>query len=322
MEAVQSVLAQSISDKLEIILVDNGSSDGSDMMLENHFGNSLKIIRSPVNLGFAGGNNLGFKYAHGEYVLLLNNDAVAEPDWAEALIQMAGSSPDIGMCTSRILCHDNRTIIDNVGHLIFLDGLNRSRGHLTPDTRQFNQVEETLFASGCAGLYRREPVIAFGGFDEDFFAYGDDADLGLKFRLAGYRCFYVPHAVVYHRQSASTSRHSRQKLFWIERNRVWVMIKYFPPSLIIASPWHTVRRLWASWRATRRKTGLVGQLAANHSLVSIAITIVLAWFAALWRLPRMLGKRRQFEKFRKISVVEFKKLINRFGVSVHEMSFG
>ncbi len=322
MEAVRSVLSQTIASQLKVIVVDNGSTDGSPEELDREFGTSIHLVRLAVNFGFAGGNNHGFACAEGEYVLLLNNDAVAEPAWAESLIKAAESDEDIGMCTSKILCYKDRTVIDNAGHLMFRDGLNRSRGHMRPDTGRYDRTEESLFASGCAALYRLDAVRHWGGFDEDFFAYGDDADLGLKLRLSGYRCLYVPESVVYHHQSRSTSRHSLKKIYWVERNRIWVLIKFFPMWYVLTSPLYTAQRLYKSWLAGRRHEGLAGYLVENHPEFLIIGVLLRAWIDAVKLLPGMIVKRWRIRRKRKISPAQLKALLRRFAVPTREMSFG
>ena len=114
-------------------------------------------------------------------------------------------------------------------------------------------MEEVFFPSGCAALYRREMLDEVGLFDEDFFAYGDDTDLGLKGRLAGWKCLYVPKAIVYHRYSQSSGAYSALKAFYVERNRVWIAVKYFPLSLLLESPFYTFAALCLSrvWRPGR-----------------------------------------------------------------------
>ena len=321
-ETLESVFAQTLIHKLEIIIIDNASEDGSANAIEAKFGCVAIIVYSEINRGFAGGNNLGFKHASGKYLLLLNNDAVAEPTWAEELLRPLELSSDVGMCTSKILCYQNKKIIDNVGHKIYVDGLNRSRGHLKPDNGQYDQTEEVLLASGCAAAYRYDAVMASGGFHKAFFAYGDDADLGLKLRLAGFRCLYIPTAKVYHRQSASTGPFSLQKLFWIERNRVWVMMRFLPVSWIIASPIYTFLRLFQSWLAGLNRTGVAGQLTEHHSISSIGFVLLKAWLAAAWQIPKMMKERHGLMANRKVTRKEWRATLNRFRASIREMNFG
>ena len=321
-EVLEAVLSQTIADRLKVVLVDNASTDGSADIVAARFGERVTVLRADANLGFAGGNNLGFRHAEGKYLLLLNNDAVPEPHWAEELIEVAEADPTVGMCTSKIVVHRERRLIDCVGHNIFPDGLSRSRGNRQVDTGQYERIEESLLASGCAALYRRKAVMDWGGFDEEFFAYQDDVELGLKLRLAGFRCVYVPSAVVYHHGSATSGSYSYSKIFLIERNRVWILLKFFPWPWIFVSPCHTFCRLFLSWRAARRNRGLAGELGRRRSLFKLGWTILRAWSAALRGAPRMLRKRRQVMAASKITPAEFRSLLRRFRAPLAEMSFG
>lgn len=322
LEALNAVLSQSIAGRLRVVVVDNASTDGSPDAIEKQFHNRVILIRSTTNLGFAAGNNLGFRHADGRYLLLLNNDAVPEPHWAEELVKAAESDPTVGMCTSRIVAYHDHGLIDCVGHNIFIDGLNRSRGNWQRDVGQYEQAEETLHASGCAALYLRDAVMNWGGFDEEFFAYGDDTDLGLKLRLGGLRCLYVPSAVVYHHGSAAEGAHSYNKVFLIERNRVWVLLKYFPWTWILLSPIYTFARLFLGALAALRGHGRAGAIAGKYSMLGLVHVILHAWLAALWRAPRMIGKRRRLMKKRKISAAEFRGCLRRFRATLAEMTFG
>ena len=320
--AVESVLAQTISERLKVVVVDNGSTDDASRRLRGWFGDRVTLVRSEENRGFAGGNNLGLRYAEGRYVLLLNNDAEARPEWAERLIAAAEADSTVGMCTPKILAWADRKRIDCTGHNMYPDGLSRSRGNWQRDDGRYDTQEETLVASGCAGLYLREAVMEWGGFDEDFFAYQDDIELGLKLRLSGYRCLYVPEAVVYHHGSAGEGLHDRTKVFLIERNRVWTLLLFFPLTRILASPLHTTLRLWGSYRSGRRGIGQAGEVARRSPLWRVGATILHAWFAALIALPAIVRKRWRIRARRKIGAREFRDLLSRFRATVDEMGFG
>lgn len=320
-KAVKSVLSQTIFDKLKFILVDNASTDGCARAIAAEYGDKVHYVRSEINLGFAGGNNLGFQHSEGKYLLLLNNDAEADPIWAEQLISTAEESDRNGMVTSRILYHDTPSIIDNAGHDIYPDGLNRSRGNDQLDAPSFGQRYETFFASGCAALYLRTPVLKAGCFDEDFFAYGDDVDLGLKLRRMGYICIYEPKAKVLHHGSATSGRFSLQKIFWIERNRVWILIKYFPLLWLVRSPYYTFRRLISAWKSGDKTPGVAQNVRKNHSAFSLARTILSAWFTALAKAPQMWQKRRHLQKIQTISPTQWENLLKRFSLRHDEMNF-
>ena len=317
---LKALRRQTIAEQLHVIVVDNGSTDNSVDLLAGRYPD-LHLIRNPENLGFAGGNNSAFPYCRGPYVLLLNNDAIPEPKWAEELLRAARSHPGAGMCTSRIYVGNERTRFDNTGHMIFVDGMSRSRGHMEADRGQYDREEEVLFASGCAALYLREPLLQVGGFDEDFFAYGDDTDLGLKFRLLGYRCWYVPSAIVFHQQSQTLGKNSLKKIFLIERNRIWVLIKYLPLLWILKSPIYTGLRLLLSGKAASRGEGLAGELGQAHSLPKIGLTILSAWLQALLKLPAMLGKRKALRRLRVLDDNAWEKLLASYRASLDDMSF-
>ena len=151
-ECLDSLLAQSVGG-VEIILVDNGSQDGSvDFVLERY--RDVRVVSLPENIGFAGGNNAGIRVASGKYIALLNNDTKVDPEWIPNLLKEAESSPpNVGMWASKILSYDNPDVIDNVGLLMYPDGLGRGKGRLEKDEGQYDQRGEAFFPSGCAGLY-------------------------------------------------------------------------------------------------------------------------------------------------------------------------
>ncbi len=286
--------------RLEIVVVDNGSTDGSLALLRRDWAARVRLVEHPANLGFAGGSNSGIRAAEGEYVALLNNDAVADPGWVGALVSAAESDPAIGMCASRIYVQDRPGVLDSAGLLISRDGVGRGRGRLEPDGAEFARDEDALVPSGCAALYRRAMLDRIGLFDEDFFAYCEDSDLGLRARLAGWRCRYAPSAIVHHRYSGSAGAYSTFKAFHVERNRIWVVVKNFPPALIAASvPWTLARYLVQAYGALRGR-GAAGRLADGVPPWALAAVVVRAWAAALARMPEMWRRRRRVQALRRV----------------------
>lgn len=319
-ECLDSLKAQTIDD-LEVLVVDNGSSDGSAEYIERHYGDTVTLIRSRKNLGFAAGNNLAIARARGRYVALLNNDAVAAPDWLELTGTALDGDEGAGMCAVKILSHRDHRIIDNTGHLIYRDGLNRGRGRLEEDRGQYDNETEALFPSGCAAVYRKAMIDEIGGFDEDFFAYGDDTDIGLRARLAGWRCPFLPRAVVYHKYSGSTGHYSPFKAFHVERNRVWIAVKYFPLATLLANPFFAMARYaLQAWGAFTGR-GAAGRFVEEQSSWRLLMILLRANAAALAGLPRMLRRRREIRRLTRVSAAEVRSWFRRYRITAAELAW-
>ena len=318
-ECLDSVSSQSFRD-FETIVVDNGSTDGSVDWLKDRCGDAFSTVALPSNLGFAGGNNAGIRVARGRYVILLNNDTAVDPAWLAALADAVRRYPDAGMFTPKILNYYRRDEIDNTGHLIYPDGLARGRDRLEKDDGRFDEAGETLWPSGCAGVYKREMLDEIGLLDESFFAYGEDVDLGLRGRWAGWGCYYVPMAVVYHRYSATTGAYSPRKAFLVERNRFWILMKNFPWGDILVSP------AWTMYRyGMHLKGAMIGQGASSRSAGAFPVwrlflAILSAEAAGLVGLPRMLKERREIREHRRITSTEFRSLLRKFRMTAEEVA--
>ena len=291
----------------EIIVVDNGSADGSADMAEGEF--APRVIRNPENRGFCAANNQGIAAARGQFIALLNNDAEAAPGWLAALRRACSSAPDVGMAASKILVWEDPRRIDKAGHLIFPDGQNRGRGAGALDTGQYDRQEEVLWPDGCAAMYRKEMLDRIGGFDEDFFAYGDDAELGLRARIAGWRCVYAPDAVVRHHRGATLGKGSAERLELIERNRVLLALKLFPWSLLCLNPLFFAVRLAAGLGMARRGAGDTAHFPGLAGKWAMARALLRADLRALRMAPRILRKRAGIRRIRKLSPAQLRRLI-------------
>jgi GT2 family glycosyltransferase len=316
-EAVQSLLDQDLSG-LEVLVVDNASSDGSAEELEQRFGSRIRLLRAQRNLGFGGGNNLGIRQARGRHLILLNNDAVATPAFARELVAAAESDPRVGMVAARVLDYSRREVIDTVGHLLYPDGLNRGRGRLEQDEGQYDACRTALFPSGAAALYCRRMLDEIGLFDERLFLYGDDAELGLRGRLAGWDCAFAPGAVAYHHYSRSAGAYSRLKAFYVERNRVLLLLRHFPFSMIALSPLDTIRRLTlATWGALRGR-GAAGRLAREVALPVMIAIVLRAWLSALAATPHVLRQRWRGRAVRRLGRIQFRRLLHEHRLGARE----
>jgi len=251
-------------------------------------------------------------------VALLNNDAEAQPGWLKALVE-AAEQPAVGMAASKILVWETPETIDKVGHLIYPDGQNRGRGHGELDQGQYDGSSDTLWPDGCAALYRRAMLEEIGGFDEDFFAYADDAELGLRGRAAGWEAVYAPAAVVRHHRGATLGRYSAERLFLIERNRLWLVFKHFPWRMWPGVPFFYLRRLAASARAARDGQGDAALAKAELSLSRLIQCLIRAHAAALFGLPKMLAKRRRLQQSRRLSAKQIGELLKRHQISLDEL---
>jgi GT2 family glycosyltransferase len=305
---------------IEIVLVDNASSDDSLALVGERFGTAVRIVALPDNRGYAGGLNAGIAAARGRYLLPLNSDTELAPDCCARLVAAADAHPSTGLFAPKILAFDDRTRIDNVGHWLYPDGLSRGRGRLEIDHGQYDADEEIVLPSGCAVLLRRAMLADVGVFDEDLFAYLDDTDLGLRARLAGWRCRAVPGAVVYHKYSAASGAYSPLKAFLVERNRAWVALKCLPAPLLLASPLFTLARLAGqAWGALTHR-GAAGRFAAAQSPLALIAVLLRAYAAAARGAPATWRKRRAVQRRRRVSAWEPVAWLRRWGMGVREVA--
>jgi len=316
---LKSSLAQNY-DNLEVIVVDNGSTDGSIEYVRSEFRGRVKLIVNSENVGFAKGNNVGFENSSGKYVIALNNDTEVDSNWVRSLVEVAEANRDIGMLASKILSFFNRKEIDCVGHLIYPDGLSRGRGRGEIDQGQYDSIDEVAFPSGCAAFYRKEMLDEIGYFDDEFFIYVEDTDLGMRGRLAGWKCLYVPNAVIYHKYSATMGGYSPRKAFLVERNRIWFAMKNLPSSLLLSSLYYTLARYVLQAYGALFHRGASGQYTRKFSKISLVSILFKSYWEAFRGMRHIIKKRRMIQKRRKLANKEIRELYKRFGISVSEIT--
>ena len=319
-ECLSSIRSQTFRD-FETIVVDNGSTDGSVDWVKERWTDSVSTVALPSNLGFAGGNNAGIRVARGRYMILLNNDTAVDPGWLAAMDAAVRRRPDAGMLTPKILNYYRRDEIDNTGHLIYPDGLARGRDRMEKDDGRFDEEGETLWPSGCAGVYKKDMLDEIGLLDESFFAYGEDVDLGLRARWTGWTCFYIPTAVVYHKYSITTGAYSPQKAFLVERNRIWILFKNFPAREILLSPLRTGYRYAYHLAGALSGRGAAGKFANEQSIGRLFLATFRAEIAALSGVPDVLRSRRAGSALRRMTPREFRSLLARFPLSAREAAW-
>jgi GT2 family glycosyltransferase len=306
----------------EFILVDNGSTDGSRDLIVSwaaRLPNAQTILLS-YNSGFCKANNLAFAKARGEWIALFNTDAVAEPDWLQEMVRYGDLSHRVGMLAGKILFQDPQGVIDKAGHLIYWDGQNRGRGTMQADVGQYDKPEEILWPDACAALYHRKVFEETGGFDETFFAFGDDADLGLRARLLGWTAWYVPTAVVHHRHSASFGAYSPFKVMLVERNRLLLAIKNFPSLLLLQNPFWTMRRLWWNAYGVIRKKGAASRFVETNGWWQTLFNLCWSYVSAAKLLPQAWRRRRIIQRTRRLSGRQIRQLFEKFQIDVRELT--
>jgi len=235
-KCLSSLSSQSYPD-IEIIFVDNGSSDGSANYVRKEFP-FVKILEIKKNLGFAKGNNTGIKEARGELIATLNNDTEVTSRWLEELVRAMKTDPGIGMCASKMLFMDRTDMIQSTGLTVSRSGVCWDRGIYETDNGQYGSVEEIFGPCAGAALYRKRMLEEIGLFDEDFHAYLEDTDLAFRGRLSGWKCMYVPKAVVYHYHGGTAGFETDYTIYYANRNILWNTIKNFPLGVLISClPW-------------------------------------------------------------------------------------
>ena len=262
-------LAQQTRPPERTLIVDNGSTDGSDEQLEEEFA-GVHVIRLGANVGFAAANNVAVREVDDcEWLALLNPDAFPEAQWLDELLNATARQPGYSFFASRIVMASDPERLDAAGDALHVSGVAWQRGHGEPTSTALSPCE-VFSASAAAALYRLEAVVSVGGFDERFFCYYEDTDLGFRLRLAGHRCWYVPSAVVHHVGSATARRESDFMLYHTHRNIVWAYAKDMPSPLVwLYLPQHllvNVLTLAAFARQRRLRLALKAKLDAVRGL--------------------------------------------------------
>jgi len=304
---------------IEVIVVDNNSQDHSIEIINEKYP-AAKIIKNNENKGYPAANNQGFKAAQGRYFMMLNNDTEMFPDCIEQCVAAIEKDPQYGSCATKMLLDTERTVVDAAGIAIFKDGLSIGRGRKESADR-YNSPAEVFFPSDGACLYRRELIEGIGEYDEDFFCYAEEAEMGFRAQLRGWKSIYEPRAVVYHCHSASTGGgYSPFKAFHVERNRAWVVLKTFPMRYLLAVPYHNIIRYWyQAWGAFTGK-GAAGKFGQQFSKMSLLWILAKVYLSLLVSLPGVLKKRRTVMVNAKIDTKEFGKLFKKFGISAKEIA--
>lgn len=284
---LDSLMEQTYSE-LEIWIIDNGSKDDSVAFIEENYP-SVKLIKNEHNMGFAPAVNAGIRAAAGDYLALINNDTVVDKNWVSELVKVLDSHPEIGSVGCKMLAYDDHKLLDGVGDGYRRGGLPGRIGHREIDTGRFNTMRYILGACGGAAVYKRAMLDDIGLFDDDYFAYLEDVDIALRAQSAGYKCLYVPTAIIYHLGCGTTgSGYSPMVVKLSARNNINTIVKNIPmPLLIKFLPqiffWQAFYFIVVILRG--------GQL----------IPWMLGTLEAILLMPKMIAKRFEINKKRKVS---------------------
>jgi len=277
-DCLSSLSRQTYRD-FEVILVDNGSSDGSAGYVRERYP-SVILVGTGKNLGFAGGTNAGICAAQGAFIFTLNNDTITDPHLLEEIIKPMQGDLCVGMCGAKMLLPDGR--IDSTAICLSRSGSAWDRGKGEPDRGQYDTAEEIFGPCAGAALYRRSMLDEIGLFDEDFFLYFEDVDLAFRGRLAGWKCWYVPSARVVHIYGGTAGIRSDIWSYYTNRNFVWYVVKNFPPrTLLLSSPW------------------IIGRNCRAIPYILFhgrALTIIRAKISMIKGIPAMVRKRRDIQR--------------------------
>jgi GT2 family glycosyltransferase len=282
---LDALRAQTYPD-LEVVLVDNGSTDGSQALVTKQYP-EVRWLALHRNLGLTGGNNAGFRAAQGDILISLNNDTEAHPRFVEALTNALVEHPEAGMAAAKMLLFDRRDHIHSAGDGYGVDGIPFNRGVWQRDEGQFDEPGWVFGGCGGAVAYRRAMLDDVGLFDESFFMYCEDVDLNWRAQLAGWRCWYTPDSVIYHKLSATGGGSIAS--YYTGRNTLWVITKNYPAALlrkhwarVLRAQGAITRDAMRAWRGEAARARLRGQLAG-----------LLGW-------PRMLNQRRAIQSTRRV----------------------
>lgn len=276
--------------EFEVILVDNGSTDGSQATVREQFP-EVRLLELGENRGFTGACNAGYALSQGEFVVLLNNDTEAEPGWLEALASAFDRYPDAGILASKLLLFDGRDQFHAAGDFYRVDGIPGNRGVWERDVGQYDEEERVFGACGAAAAYRREMLAETGFLDDAFYFSCEDVDLAWRANLAGWETIYVPAAVVYHKLKATGG--SVTGSYYDGRNFLYLIWKNYPGpllrrnwKLIVGAQLAITRDALRAWRGEAARARLRGQL------------------AGLLALPRLWRQRRAIQRTRRLPLGE------------------
>jgi GT2 family glycosyltransferase len=284
-DCLDALRRQTFAD-FEVLIVDNGSTDGSQEFVRTHYPET-QVIDLGRNYGFTGACNRGWEASQGEFIILLNNDTEADPNWLAEVVGTFRQHPQAGIVASKMLLFDERDRFHTAGDFYRLDGIPGNRGVWQKDAGQYNKEERVFSACGGAAAYRRVMLAEIGFLDDDFFFSCEDVDMGWRANLAGWQTIYAPTAVVYHKLKATGG--SVTGSYYDGRNFLYLIWKDYPGDLLRQN-WRPILKAQLritgdalrAWRGAAARARLRGQI------------------AGLLGICKMWPKRQQVQAIRRI----------------------
>ncbi|MBI5087204.1 MAG: glycosyltransferase family 2 protein [Acidobacteria bacterium] len=302
---------------VQVVVVDNSGCGAIHRLGAAKY--RFRLIENRANLGFGAAVNQGFRQFPSPYMAVLNDDAVAHPECFSRLADALELDPTSGMAAPCITLAGTG-LLDSAGMLISRDGSSKQRGHMEPVARH-DEPGDALLPSGCAALYRRTMLDEIGLFDEDFFLYCEDTDLGLRARWAGWRCLYVPGARVEHHYSRSAGTASERKAWYVERNRLRLAVRCLPLSWLLASPFASVMRyLWHIVMMFRGQGKAAEFRQAGGGGLKLPWLVVKAHLSLPAALPGLLRQRAAIRRGARLTSAEFAAVLSRHSISLRQVA--
>ncbi len=290
---LDSLQAQTFRD-FEVIVADNGSHDDSRAVLARY--PEVRVLTLGENRGFTGACNAGFRVARGQIQILLNNDTETHPAWLAEIVSAFERHPEVGLVAPKMLLFDRRDTFHTAGDSVTCDGLAHNRGVWQRDAGQYDHEVYVFSACGGSAAYRKIMLDEIGLLDDDFFFSFEDVDLAWRAQLAGWRCLYVPTAIVYHKLKASGGGATAS--YHDARNRIYTLVKNYPADL-----WR------AHWREVVGAQARIAGKALRAWRGEAARATLRGLLAGLAGIPKMRRKRRAIQAARRVETAYLERLM-------------
>lgn len=284
----------------EIIFVDNGSDDNSVNFIQKEYP-GVEIIKNKTNLGFAKSVNIGINYAikekNANCILLLNNDIECKDNFLEEMSK-GFVTKEIGSVACKMLNYFDRSILDDAGDFVKVNGSPFARGNGEKDIGQYDKEEFIIGACAGAALYKREVFEKVGLFDEDFISYYEDVDFALRMQLMGYKCYYNPKAICYHKRGATTKNNTGYQTMLCEKNLMALRIKNYPLITLLKYEFLFIAvRIQRYWRFL------------HHHSFKLFSQAIKGYFLGILQIPKLFVKRMHIQRTKTINRKYFEDML-------------